>query len=413
MFLHIFKYNLLRLLREKWCIGWNLLFPLILATAFYAGFGTFIKDDDSALDTIPVATLNCDELSYFNTMLEGITDEDEGLISITYVDSYDEGYALVDSGEATGFYYYDAGSDNTDLSSDSSAGGSNTSNSSDNSDGSAVSSSDNSGISLLVSENGIESTILSNLIETYNAYADIFVNVSENNPDMTDEISNAFYESTGLERVTFRENPANPMMQYFYSLIAMAALFGSWISSEILKGICANQSENGKRFEVSPVRRSTAVISTSLAGLLVQCISNVMLVLYIEYVLGLSFEAPLSLVLLVTVLGSGVGITSGIMIGAVFAEHKKLVTVLPLAFSMVASFLSGLMVGNIKALIEEHVPVINRLNPAAVLTDGLYVLGTYGITDDYWRDVISLLIFSVIFIIISVIRLRKGAYQSV
>ena len=55
MFLHVFRYRLLTLLRQKWSVGWNVVFPLVLATAFFLGFGNMIKDDPDAFSSIPVA----------------------------------------------------------------------------------------------------------------------------------------------------------------------------------------------------------------------------------------------------------------------------------------------------------------------------------------------------------------------
>ena len=52
MFLHIFCYQLKNLFRKKYIIGWNLLFPLVLATAFYIGFGHMVTKDPNAFQTI-------------------------------------------------------------------------------------------------------------------------------------------------------------------------------------------------------------------------------------------------------------------------------------------------------------------------------------------------------------------------
>lgn len=46
MFTHVFLYKLKEMFRMKWCIGWNLVFPIVLATAFYMGFGNFIREGE-------------------------------------------------------------------------------------------------------------------------------------------------------------------------------------------------------------------------------------------------------------------------------------------------------------------------------------------------------------------------------
>ena len=62
-----------------------------------------------------------------------------------------------------------------------------------------------------------------------------------------------------------------------------------------------------------------------------------------------------------------------------------LVTLLP-------SFLAGLMFGGMKNVIEQHCPVINRINPASVLSDAFYCLSVYDDAVRYRRCILILVI---------------------
>ena len=42
-----------------------------------------------------------------------------------------------------------------------------------------------------------------------------------------------------------------------------------------------------------------------------------------------------------------------------------------LGISMVSSFLAGLMNGNMKDIVEKSVPIVNRINPASLISDAL------------------------------------------
>jgi ABC-2 type transport system permease protein len=79
---------------------------------------------------------------------------------------------------------------------------------------------------------------------------------------------------------------------------------------------------------------------------------------------------------------------------------------------MVMSILSGLMFANLKYLIEQHAPVINRINPAALVTDSFFCLSVY---DDYQRFLVNIMtlgIFAVVLTVGSFLAVWRGRYAS-
>jgi ABC-2 type transport system permease protein len=66
-----------------------------------------------------------------------------------------------------------------------------------------------------------------------------------------------------------------------------------------------------------------------------------------------------------------------------------------------------------KAVIEQNAPIINRINPAALLTEALYSAGTYGIGKEYYVSVLILFVESLVFMIIAGILLRRRDYDYV
>ena len=66
-----------------------------------------------------------------------------------------------------------------------------------------------------------------------------------------------------------------------------------------------------------------------------------------------------------------------------------------------------------KYIIDKNIPIINKLNPANMITDGLYSLYYYETLDRFIFNVISLLIFAFVLIIFSYISLRRQKYDSV
>ena len=80
---------------------------------------------------------------------------------------------------------------------------------------------------------------------------------------------------------------------------------------------------------------------------------------------------------------------------------------------MAGCFLSGMMGITMKYLVDKNIPLLNRLNPANMITDGLYALYYYDTPDRYFFNVISLLAFAFVMILFAVFGLRRQKYDSI
>ncbi len=66
-----------------------------------------------------------------------------------------------------------------------------------------------------------------------------------------------------------------------------------------------------------------------------------------------------------------------------------------------------------KYVIDKNVSILNKINPANMITDGLYSLYYYDTLDRFYFNIISLLIFSAFMIFISYKGLRRQKYDSI
>ena len=64
-------------------------------------------------------------------------------------------------------------------------------------------------------------------------------------------------------------------------------------------------------------------------------------------------------------------------------------------------------------IVLKNIPIINKINPAALITDGFYSLYYYDTLNRYFFNVISLVVFSGIILGISSIVLRRQKYDSI
>ena len=102
----------------------------------------------------------------------------------------------------------------------------------------------------------------------------------------------------------------------------------------------------------------------------------------------------------------------GLAIGTILKTNENVKTGIVIAVTMLGCFLSGMMGITMKYIIDTNAPIINKINPASMITDGFYSLYYYDTLDRYYFNIISLLIFSIIMILISYTSLRRQKFEN-
>ena len=119
------------------------------------------------------------------------------------------------------------------------------------------------------------------------------------------------------------------------------------------------------------------------------------------------------LVIALSLVGSLSGLTLGVFVASKFKVSEGSKIGILISVIMLGSFLSGMMGIIMKYVIDKNVPIINKLNPVNMITDGLYSLYYYNTLDRYYFNIISLVIFSIIMMILSINSLRRQKYDSI
>lgn len=148
-----------------------------------------------------------------------------------------------------------------------------------------------------------------------------------------------------------------------------------------------------------------------LASYIVQLIGLTLLFIYTVAILKVDYGTNLPLILLLGLVGSLAGLSMGVAIGAVLKTNENIKTGILLSITMLGCFLSGMMGITMKYIIDKNVPIINKINPASMITDGFYALYYYDTLNRYFFNIASLLIFSIVLILISYISLRRQKFE--
>ena len=279
---------------------------------------------------------------------------------------------------------------------------------------------------IIVKENGINETILKYVTEEIIQTASVISNVSEK--EIGKEIVNGNYNinyekiySDISERIENQEanieNISNSNLSYtmieFYTLIAMTCLYGGILGMVAINQNLPNMSGNGKRVSIAPTSKGKVVLSSLLASYVTQIIGLAILFIYTVVVLKVDYGDNLPLIILLGGVGSLAGLSLGLMIGTVLKVNDTTKTGIIISVTMLGCFLSGMMGITMKYIVDKNIPIVNKLNPASMITDGFYSLYYYDTLERYILNIASLLIFSFILITISYLCLRRQKYDSI
>lgn len=393
MFIHNFKYSLKALLRNKMLIFWTFAFPIILGTLFKVAFSNI--ENSEKLDIINIAIVQNEEFENneaFKTSFEKLSDENnEDRLFNTQYTTKKEAKDLLNKGEIIGYM---------ELKQDKPV--------------------------LTFVTNGIDETVFKHVAEEIVQTSDIIKQLSQTQIQKQiasgnyiinyDEIYNKAIEMAKEDNVELK-NISNSNLSYtmieFYTLIAMTCLYGGMLSMVSINQILANMSNKGKRIAVSPTKKSIIILSSLLASYIVQLIGLAILFLYTLFVLGVDYGSNTGLIILLAIVGSFAGLALGTFVGTIFKASENTKTGILIALTMLGCYLSGMMGITMKYVVDKNVPIINKINPASMITDGFYSLYYYDRLDRYWFNIASLLIFALILIVISFFSLRRQKYDSI
>lgn len=393
MFIHNFKYAFKTLFKNRMLIFWTFAFPIILGTLFNMAFSNI--ENGEKLDIINIAIINNDDFENneaFKASFEELSDENnEDRLFNTQYTTEEKAKELLDNGEIVGYMK---------LKEDKPI--------------------------LTFATSGINETIFKYVTEEIEQTSDIIKNLSETETQKQitsgnyninyEEIYNKVIELAKEDEVKLK-NISNSNLSYtmieFYTLIAMTCLYGGMLSMVSINQTLANMSNKGKRIAVSPTKKGTIILSSLLASYIAQLIGLAILFVYTLFVLKVDYGDNTCLIILLAMIGSFAGLTLGTFVGTLFKTNENAKTGILIALTMFWCYLSGMMGITMKYVVDKNVPIINKINPASMITDGLYSLYYYDTFDRYWFNIISLLIFAFVLMLISFFSLRRQKYDSI
>lgn len=374
MFYHNFKYSLKILLKNKGLVFWTFVFPIILGIFFNMAFSDIDKKEKfNSIDIAVVSSEDFNNNVIFKQSIEFLSDEksDNKMFNTVYTSKKKATY-LLENNKIDGYLTFFG---------------------------------DN--VNITIKKNGVNQTILKYIIEDINSNKKILAEAS-NIPETLSLIKN---NSVKLNNIT-NKNLGFSMIEY-YTLIAMACLYGSMLSMYVLNYSQANISSVGKRVSISSSKKTSLLLSGFFASYVVQLIGIFLLLFVTLFLFKVDYGNNLIYVFILSLFGSLAGLALGIAISSINNISEVTKNGILISIIMFCCFLSGMMGVSMKYIIDKNIPFLNKINPANMITDGFYSLYYYDNLNRFYFNLLSLFIFSIIMILISLRNLRRQEYDSI
>lgn len=381
MFWHNFKNCMKVTLKAKVSIFWTLLFPIALATFMYVSFGN-IMDNEEMFKNIDVAVVSSgEEENGLMVVIDALSEGDDKLLNVKEMSEAEAKQALKDE-KVAGIIFVDD-------------------------------------VRLMVNESSANASILESILSSYkqNEYTikDIMGNLetAPNEADIMAMMSDVMADTSYYTEKSTSDSNQNIYNNYFYAIFAMSCLFAAYSSVGAISNLQANESGKGMRKCVSPNSKIVFIVSDFLSLLVLHFLVELIALLYMSTVLGIDFGNKYPAMILTLFVGSMIGLAIGVIVGAIaklgFGGKIGILT----ATGLVLSGMADLFVNGVKRAIELHVPIINKINPAALITDCFYSLNTYEDYTIFVQNIMIMVVESVVLIVIAFMMVRRNKYASI
>ncbi len=353
---------------QRVTIFWSLLFPILLSTLFSVSFGNITVNKET-IKTIPVAIIDTTASQSFKDTMNTIKVDETSLFKVTYVSNINEGNALLQDKSVEAVI---------------------------------------DGQTLIIVRSTISTSIIEGFMNRYIQMQSTIEQLMYLNPSVNPATLNP---EPFIEPQPINSAVTNPMVISFYSVIAMALLYGSFfgVQSGIL--VQANLSNEGARLQVSPYSKWKIVVMDIMCSWFITLISAALLITYQHFVLSINF-GPMLPIVMVCSIGSLLAVLLGYTVAICFKFNENTKISMIISLTMAWSFLSGMMSVDIKRLVDLHVPWLNFFNPVALITDSFYRLFFFDGLSSITTNLAVMALYVVLLIIICIVVLGRTQYDS-
>lgn len=448
MFWNMMKYEIRRNFRTKEVIIWMILFPVVLGTLYKFTMGNLGKNN--LYSTVPAAVVENEKDQLFHWIMDAMNNGtfseendptnggEKPLMNLTYTDE-ENAIEMLKNGDVKGIIYIDPPDEKAkadpqnqkmaeimEMINQMAADGTLTKYLDPESNnyvsyflndgtGDFIT---NTKLSVMFKNNGSDQSMIKRMSDMYMNMQEASRQMASNTTMSEDgegfgDISKAMSSDVPyIKEMELTKGDTDSFLIYMYNLIAMVGIFGSMSGLTIAQNLQANLSDQAARRSCSGMPKIKQVLADLLAYYISHSLCVILTVTFITLVLRVNFGDRLPLVYLGGILGGIMGVSFGYFVGAIGKMSYGAKAGIIMALNMTLCFMSGLMVPGIKAMIIKYIPILNDINPVAIVADSFYYLSVDADLTRFWEKMAVVCIITLFFVLFGFLMTRRTKYAS-
>ena len=448
MFWNMMKYEIRRNFRTKEVIIWMILFPVVLGTLYKFTMGNLGKNN--LYSTVPAAVVENEKDQLFHWIMDAMNNGtfseendptnggEKPLMNLTYTDEANA-IEMLKNGDVKGIIYIDPPDEKAkadpqnqkmaeimEMINQMAADGTLTKYLDPESNnyvsyflndgtGDFIT---NTKLSVMFKNNGSDQSMIKRMSDMYMNMQEASRQMASNTTMSEDgegfgDISKAMSSDVPyIKEMELTKGDTDSFLIYMYNLIAMVGIFGSMSGLTIAQNLQANLSDQAARRSCSGMPKIKQVLADLLAYHISHSLCVILTVTFITLVLRVNFGDRLPLVYLGGILGGIMGVSFGYFVGAIEKMSYGAKAGIIMALNMTLCFMSGLMVPGIKAMIIKYIPILNDINPVAIVADSFYYLSVDADLTRFWEKMAVVCIITLFFVLFGFLMTRRTKYAS-
>ena len=408
----LFVHTVRMLLRRRDVLIWVVLFPLALATLFqimFSNFDEYYRIEPASCVVVDDENYRSTQAAFFREMLDAVSEPgDDQVLSVSKVETPDEGHAAVLAGDAAACITVDSeGLPSMQVSPLSVS--------------STTGSLDQSIVHAVLDQHRqtyaeMKQTFMAQPLaqdmqsapsqESFESFATM--------PGMQEAASAFMSDAVKTQQVDVLRVKSSSTVRYFYALMGFASLMSITVAICAVSATRANTSEVGARRQiagVSPMKQMAVTIAASFVAVF-GCL--LLAFAYMRFTLGVEFGGRDGLAVAAIAVCALMSTALGAAIGAIPSMPTPGKEGLATGITCLCALFAGLYGEPSMQLadqIAQHAPWAALINPAAQAANAFYDLTYYDSLAPFFWTICVLLAMAAVFFAVAALLMRRQNYE--
>lgn len=216
-----------------------------------------------------------------------------------------------------------------------------------------------------------------------------------------------------IDYIEDRDEESNPLMIAFFSLIGMSTFYAAYGGNSLSITSSSELSNIGARKDLSSLNKSIFIFSGFIANIIMNIFSNILLLLFIKYILRIDLFKNIGLSLVLLIFGNVFGAAFGMFVGGFKRGNYMLKESIIRGIMLTLTTFAGMTGPDIKNSLDINFPNVNKLNPIALITDNFYRVNILNNSRELKQGLTIITLYSILLLLTSYFMLRRKKYDSI